>query len=361
MFKSFLVCVVCLTVVLSAALAEERPFSVGFVLALSGPWAEFGEAQKNALELARLEAPALFSGIKFIYEDGAHQPALSLSAYRKLKSQDQVNIVFVWGVQPAEILAPLAEQDKLPLLVSAQAASVARQRKYVIRTINYSEQYSQKLLEFARHENKHRLALVIAQMSFYELLAEGLKNNLADGESLTVLESVTPETSDFRTTITKAKQGKFDWLGLYLAPPQILAFLAQASQQEFHPQYFGATPFQSDSLIQQANGALENSIYVHNIVTADFKSRYSAHFGNDHQIPWAANAYDTASLIGRLFSDSNAALSGEEIIQRISSVSGGSGAGGPYVLRNLPETGRYLEYPLAVYRVVAGKHLAVWQ
>src|SRR5690606_14413474 len=120
------------------ALAEETLFKVGVILPLSGPWAEFGEAQKSGFELARMSAPDNFRNIRFIYEDGEHQGHQTIAAYRKLRNRDNVNIVFVWGVMPADVIAPLAEREGVPLLVSAQVVDVAKGRKYVLRTINYS-------------------------------------------------------------------------------------------------------------------------------------------------------------------------------------------------------------------------------
>ena len=54
-----------------------------------------------------------------------------------------------------------------------------------------------------------------------------------------------------------------------------------------------------------------------------------------------------------------AALAPAEIMQRFESVKARDGAGGRFVFRNSPETGRYFEYPIAVYRIEGNRHVVV--
>jgi len=50
-------------------LEENASLVVGVSLALSGPVAEYGEALRNGIELAREEHSDLLSDIRFLYED----------------------------------------------------------------------------------------------------------------------------------------------------------------------------------------------------------------------------------------------------------------------------------------------------
>jgi len=345
----------------SAAKAESdaNRFRIGFILSLTGSWAEFGTAQQNALRMAREEHPELFINIDFIVEDCGHLGKEVMSAFQKLTAVDKVNAVFVWGVEPALIAAPVAEARKIPVIASAQAAPASRGRKYVMRTLNYSEQYSEKLLEYFRTQSIKKIAIVQAEMSYYNLLIEGIRANLDLDEQLEIIDNYPPSAADFNTTIAKLKTRKFDALGLYLTPQQILEFYREAAAQNLHPFVFGTHPFQSKRIVADAGGLMSGAVYVHNIVTEDFYQRYTAKFSDDNQIPWAANAYDAAILFGKLFNNLSPPPSSDRIIEMLSSIQPQEGAGGKYRFRETVEAGKFFEYPIGVFRIDGSKHRRV--
>ena len=342
-----------------AAFAEQpgsKKLKAGFILPLSGPFAEFGEAQRNGIELARSEKPELFLNLELIYEDGAHDGSRTASAFHKLKSVDHVDLVYVFGAEPALIVAPLAEAARLPMIASAQAAPASLSRTYVIRSINYTAQYSKKLLDYFSSRRIHRLALIQAEMSYYNLLVEGLRAGLTPGQTLEIVDTYPPADSNLRSSVTKLRTKNYDALGLFLAPKQILEVLRELKSQKAHPPIFGAAPFQSSSLNEQSEGAMNGAVYVHNIVIDAYRNRYLERFGNDHQIPWAANAFDVANLIGEVSSRSNFQPSPEEILGALRFSGTRSGAGGNYTFHADRLGGQYFEYPLAVYRIEDGEH-----
>jgi ABC-type branched-subunit amino acid transport system substrate-binding protein len=341
--------------------ANSPDFKVGFILSLSGTWAEYGIAQRNALDLARLDYPDKFRSIDFSYEDCGLQGIAAVSAFNKLRSVNNVNLMYVWGVEPSLIVAPLAESLKVPLIAAAQAAPPAIGRKYVIRSMNYSEQYSRKLLDYFRKEQITRIGIIQADMSFYNLLVEGLIKNKIPAETIDVIGSIPPSVSDFRSIIARIKAHPYQSIGVYLTPPQILEFYREAQELHLSVKTFGATPFQSGSLAAKAGGLLEGAVYVHNLVTDDFRTRYAARYGNDEQLPWAANAYDMALLLADLFGHLREPLDSDEIIAKLSSVTERVGVGGRYIFRDVPGIGKYFEYPLAVFRISGGKHEIVLQ
>ncbi len=335
--------------------AEEPTLKVGFVLSMTGVWSEYGIAQKNGLELARQDYPENFKNIQFIFEDCGHQGTMTLSAYNKLTNWDHINLLYAWGVQPVEILAPLAESARLPMLASAQVASAAKGRHFVIRSLNYSEQNSKKLLEFLRMEGDKKLGLVQVQMSYYDLLRAGMEKHLKPSESLELIEHVGPEATDFRTIVLKAKQQNYDRIGLFLTPPQMLEFVREAAQLKFKYRIFGMHPLQSTTLKKQAGGLLDGAVYVHNMVSDEFRAKYTSAYGNDQQIPWAANAYDMGVLIGDLFGGEKKTPDADEIMNKFRAVKERDGVGGHFVFRDTPETGMFYDYPLAVYKVSSGQ------
>ena len=258
---------------------NQKSYKIGFILSLTGAWGHFGEAQRHALEMAREDRSELFKNVSFIYEDCQYISKNAVTAFNKLVNINKVDAIFVWGVEPSLVLAPLAESLKVPLFVSALDPSAAIKRKYVIRTINYAAQHSTKLIDYLASKNFNDIAIVKSEISFFDILVNGLSNNLSEDQKLTIVDNYLPGQLDFRSTITKLKKENFDALGVYLGPDQVSQFFKQASEQDLKLQFFGATPFQSNKVIRDAKGAMQGAYFAHNYVSEDFREKYRQRVG----------------------------------------------------------------------------------
>ncbi len=328
-------------------------FKVGLILTLSGEWAEYGIAQENSIKLAIADNPSKFSNIKFFIEDSEYSTRKIISSFNKLIDQDKVDIVFIWGVEPARIIAPIAERKKTPLAVSAIIPNTAIGSNYVFRTINYDKQYALKLLEYLEKEKRKKIAIFKSQLAYHDILVNALIDNASKSMKFEVIADVLPNDSDFRTYPNKIINKNFDSIGVFLSPRQIIQLLNNLNTYKIKLPLFGPQTFQSKSLNIEANGRLENAIFVHNYVEKDFYKKYLTKYKNDHQIPWGANAYDFALLTSRLFSNITKKPTAKEIIKKFSSIQSGHGAGGSYNLVNLPETGLFFDYQLSVQRITS--------
>lgn len=354
-------CVLALAIAAPSRAEEEPLFKVGMILSSTGPWAEFGEAQAHALDLAREMFPSRFSRIRFIVEDCHYSGRDAVAAFNRLRDVDKVNLVFVWGVEPALAVAPIAESTKTPLVVSAVVTSVAQGKKYVIRSINPAEHHSVAIMEYLRTLGYKRIGLVKSQVSFFDVLTDGLRQNLRPNESLEIIDDVLPMEMDFRTTVAKAKRKSFDVIGVLISPSQSLNLFKELRAQRVTVPIFGVSPLQSRSLIQQAGGAMEGVLFVHNDVSPEFEDLYVKRFGNDIQIPWAANAFDFSLLIGELFNTLDKTPSAERILTLLSSARMQNGAGGPFTFVDSPSHGKYFEYPIVVKKISGGDFTKVFE
>jgi ABC-type branched-subunit amino acid transport system substrate-binding protein len=324
---------------------------IGFVLTLSGKWAEYGEAQKNALELARKDHPELFTNIDFIYEDCQYLGRYAVSAFHKLREKDKVDLIFVWGVRSSLVLAPLVDRYKLPLMISGQISRNEPKREYAVRTINYAEQYSEKLVEYLRYKGIKRIGIIKTELAFYNDRINGIKSYLKPGESLEVFHELLYDDTDLRTVVSSLRNKKFDIIGLYLTPRQIINFYREAENQKLSFQTFGSTPFQSRDLLKATAGLMEGAIYIHNDISPAFHKRYLSEYGNDTQIPWSANAYDFAILAGELLNGLPKIKSKEKILALFRDFAPREGAGGKFKFVHSDSFGGYFEYPVVVKQV----------
>lgn len=337
---------------------SQSKLKVGLILSLSGTWEEYGEAQKNAIELARKDFSRQLSNVEFIYEDCQYGGKSAASAFNKLRTVDNVDIMFVWGVEPSQAVAPLAKRYKIPLFASTVDPNTSKDNDYVIRTFNNIEDYSRKFMEYARTKNYKNIGLVQVELSYFDLLRDALIKFSTKDQKVEVLESVIAGDTGLRTIATKLTKENYDIFGLYLTHGQTLKFYRLMEALKIDIPVFGASPFMSETLIRDAGGRMEGSIFTHNYVTPEFKKRYKDAYKSDFQIPWAANAYDFVHIVADLYGNLEVKPSAEEIIQKVvTSVKKRNGVGGGYTLIDSKEYGRYFEYPIIVYKIENGTYL----
>lgn len=339
----------------SFARADDYNFQIGVSIPLSGAFAEFGVAVKNGFTLAREEDPRAFQSITITFEDDRYDPKTTVSNFSKFVEINQVDLVFVWGNEPALGIVPLAERKRVPTVVVAQHPKAAAGYRYVIRFINPAQDYAKAILEYLRAKQLKKIGAIKAEISFFNILLDELKLNLLPDESLVEVETVLPQEVDFRSAIGKLKKRDFDILGVYLVPPQVGPFYRQAAAQAFHPQTFGTTIFESETVIRDALGLMSGAVYSH--ITADdsFRDRYRKRFNDDSELGYAANAFDFANLMAKLFGDLSSRPHSEAVLSAISGVTDGVGASGPYRASFQPRYGKFFSFPVVVKKVDGGR------
>lgn len=221
----------------------------------------------------------------------------------------------------------------------------------MIRFVNDGSEFSETLLDYLRTQKIQRLGIVKSELSFFNMLVDGLTTKAEAGELIEVFDTFLPAETDFRSSILKLKSKKFDVLGVYVTPPQVGLFFNQANELNFHPRTFGATPFESKSVIASAWPLMQEAVYTHNAVTEPFRERYSSRYGSDVQLSYAANAYDFAMLTSGLFTSREERYSADEIINAYAASKPAVGASGPYRFVTSPESGNHFEFDIVVRRI----------
>ena len=332
------------------AYSEELRFRVGVSLPLSGPLAEYGVAVQNGIEMARSENPSAFRRLDFVYQDNAYDAKKAVSSFQRLVDVDHVDEIMVWGNEPALSVAPIAEQRKTPLIAIAQYAQASAGKEYVIRFLNSGQQYSDALLAYLRQQQVKNILVVQSELSFFNMLVDGLQAGLKD-EKVEVIQRFLPAETDFRSLIVKLKTRRFDILGVYLVAPQIPQFFKQAAELNFQPRTFGASPFESKSVIADAWRLMNGAVFTHNGVVQEFRDKYTESFKNDMQLAYAANAYDFANLTAKLFGKLEQKLTADQVLAAYSSVKLTCGASGPFHFADSPEDGKHFVFDIVVKKI----------
>lgn len=337
------------------SVADSISFKVGLSLPLTGAWAEYGVAVRNGIELAKQDYPELFKNITFLYEDDHYDPKAAVGVFNKLVDLEQIDLFYVWGNESALAIAPIAEKREIPTVVVSQHPASGKGYQYLIRFINPAEDLAIATLKYFRKLNIKGISLVKSEVSIFNILADELKNNLAGDEQLEIYDSFLPNDLDFKTSIAKLKKREMDILGLYLTPPQLVQFLRQAKEQNFKPKLFGFTPFENQLTLKNVVNELDGAFFPQLNVQEDFIRRYVQEYNDDTQITYAANAYQFAIIVGKLFNDHDKNFSNTEVISAFRNIPEGDSPNGHYQFKTSDKSGQYFEFPVVIRRFEQGR------
>jgi len=333
---SLFISLLCLFVSVTEVRAEDSKFKIGMILPLSGPAADYGQSIENCVSLARADQPELFSNIQFIYEDAFHDPTKAVSALRKLMSIDKVDLVYTWGVPFCKALAPIAESRKIPFVGQCIDQISSAGRKYVVRFMNYTDEYLQVQTLELKKRGLNRIGVLLGAHPYLGEMYAALKRSLREGQSVKLIDSYQIHNTDLKSSISKIRRSDFDVIGVFLYPGQVAQFYRQAREQKMELPTFGTNLFESVSELKLAGGAMDGSIFTTNTVHTDFIRRYVEKYKNVSQLGFGALAYEFSLLAGKLYNERGSQLSAEEIINRLTS---------------LPPPGRYRSRSIRIQRL----------
>jgi branched-chain amino acid transport system substrate-binding protein len=188
--------------VISGGLAKKQNnIAVGAILSLTGPAQYFGEETKKGMDLANQDG-----AVNFVYEDSLSDASSAISAYNKLKSQDNIQAVILSLSNVANAVVPITEKDKmfsLQTLVSARKV----QGDMSIRYFTSAEQEAPIMAKFAINNLKlNRVALLGSTDEYGQTYAEVFKTVFESmGGKIVINESYDKKSQDFKTQLTKIK------------------------------------------------------------------------------------------------------------------------------------------------------------
>ena len=336
---------------LSVSVCAAEPLTVGVSIPLTGGLAEYGVAIRNGIELAREEQPELLKNLRIVFDDNRYDPKLAVLGLNRMVDLEQVDLMYLWGVEPGLGAAPVAERRKVPTFVVSQHPNASAGYHYLIRYISPAEKYSAVMLEYLRAKGLKRFGILKSEISFFNVLIDEFAKRLAPDEELTVVQSFLPAESDFRSVVARLKRERFDAIGVYLFPAQLGQFFRAAAEQGYRPRAFGTTAFESATVIKSSFENMNGSVYSHVGFDPAFRERYVKRFGDDIEIAYAANSYDFISLTGKLFGAAAKRPAAEEILNAFMASPPETGVSGLRTFRGTEAEGRYFDFPVVVRRI----------
>ncbi len=334
-----------LLILIFAQVTISEPLRVGISVPLTGDIAEYGTAVKNGFELAKNENSSQFRDIELSFEDNQYDSKKAISAYNKLVTFNKVSLIYNWGEAPLNAVAPLAERNKIPLLSLSLDANPAKDKKYVIRTINSSYEYANCLLKHLEKRKIKNIGIIALEDPFIDSMIDGLKASVSETQNIDIAYTFLPDTIDFKTAILKLKAKNYDAIGVYLFPGQVSTFYKQAAAYGLRTPTFGTDIFESKTEAKQANGLMDGSVFPSVNVPKNFLEKYEKKFSNVIQIAYGYNAYVVAKMLPAIKKELPENYSGQDVLKSISKIKDSS------FKLTVDKFGKYFQFPLVVKEV----------
>lgn len=333
--------------------ADQPKVKIGVISTLSGGMATIGTAVQRGINLARAERPELFQNIEFTFEDDQYSAKQSIAAYRSLRDVPRVRLIFGFGNVLAYAIGPLLEHDHIPMLNFNFEAAPVVGRRFIVRTMNHTDQYVAALAAHLLRSGQAEFPVVRSESSFFQTMVTGLTAHVRESAQVRELAVIPPGEMDFRSTILKLKPFARAHLGLFLFPDQLLAFMRQARESGFEAKIFGTDLCETAASLATAGDLMESCIFPDNEASADFRARYLKRYGDRAQLTFAGSAYDMTILVGEILRD-NPTLESEKFLEALANVRARQGVLGEYSYKHTREFGDFFEYPIRVKQIKRG-------
>ncbi len=199
--------------------ANDATITVGAILPLSGPAAQFGEVFKSGLESGLGSDPH----IKIIYEDSKGDPATATAAFHKLTAVGNLDIVISNLTKASIPLTPLAKQNQVPLLISLVAGihATSSDNDYAYRLFWTTDQTAQLFVDRVLAKGYKHIAILQAKNEASQSNVDAILPALERAGVRVTHETFQDTDTDYRTQLQKIKSNK----------PQALAIMAVPAGQ----------------------------------------------------------------------------------------------------------------------------------
>ena len=327
---------------------DDDVITIGFVGPLTGDGVSYGEPISNGARLAvdEINAAGGVNGrtLEIIYEDGKCASEDALNAARKLVNIDGVKII-VGGMCSGETFAVLPVAEEAGVVVISPASTspdLTGISPYFFRNAPSDDEGGRSLARFATKEYK-KIALISEETDFAQGFARVFRESVfLNGGEVVADESYAPDTSDFRSILTKIKAAEPE--ALFVNPQTEIAggaIVKQARELGITAALLGSNVVGASKSVEIAGDHLEGLVYVdapglnpNNPKAAAFLDAYRMRYGGDLGIEFlTASTYDVVYIFAQAIEMVGSADDPEALRSYISTMGNFNGAIGSYRFR----------------------------
>ncbi len=147
------------------AAAQAKPFKIGMLLPMTGPFASTGRQIENGARLYMAQQGNKVAGreVELVIKDDTGVPDITKRLAQELVVNDKVDVLAGFGLTPLALAtAPIATQSKTPMVVMAAATSIITEASpYIVRTSMTLPQVTLGVAEWAPKNNIKKVVTLV--------------------------------------------------------------------------------------------------------------------------------------------------------------------------------------------------------
>ncbi len=292
--------------------ADGEGFKIGGIGPVTGGAAVYGQAVKNAAELAveEINAAGGVNGTQLVFkfEDDEHDAEKSVNAYNTLKDWNMQILMGTVTSTPCVAVTEKTKEDNMFQLTPSGSAVPCVQYDNAFR-VCFSDPNQGKASAQYIGENKlaSKVAVIydssdVYSSGIYEKFAEEAKNQ---GIEVVATEAFTADNkTDFTTQLLKAKDNGAELVFLPIYYQEATLILKQADSMGFAPTFFGCDGLDGILGVENFDTKLAEGVMLLTPFAADasddltknFVTKYKEKYGETPN-QFAADAYDAIYII----------------------------------------------------------------
>ena len=250
----------------SQAPGATEQLTIGAVLPLTGPYAEYGENAVVALQVAAEELNRAGPlRLRLVAEDDQADPAKAVSALQKLIGVHHVKFV-IGGFTSScsEAMYPIAQWSGV-LMFSSSTSTPSLTKDTPLFFRNWPSDCDQARIFASQTINrfKKKSASLLYSNSEYGVDAKEVFHQAYEelGGKVVVEEAYAPKATDFRKQIERLLDNPAECIWLFGYYSEMGHFLRQARELGLRAQFFGQEGIEGAELLEIAGGGAEGLIY----------------------------------------------------------------------------------------------------
>ena len=323
---------------------------IGALLILSGDFGQYGEASRNAVQMAvdtYNNNPENTRKAEIIYEDTKADPKTAVSAYQKLTSLDKVDVILgpLLQVEMAAI-EPLVKEDDMPVFSIAPIPMEQRgttANPLVIWPDPTLE--SQQMAQYVYDQGVRKIGILNTRDAWESEVSEAFAEKFKSlGGEVAGQEIVLPDSTDTSLPVTKIIATKPDavFIGTYY---KFVYFVRKLRELGFKGSLYSIEI--DTSLADLTKPHSDNLQFISPaFYTPEFTEEYQKLYGATPSIP-SGQAYDATNILLSVVMGTN---NSDEILSNMSKLRNFAGVSGKIEF----DKNHRATFPLSIFEIQSG-------
>lgn len=280
---------------------EQDPIiKIGVAVPLTGNFGQYGQWIREGVDLA------VDNTMRVYYEDTMGDPKEAVNAVNKLIKIDKVDVIIGdWTSGGTLAAAPIAEENKVPMIALALSPKIRDAGDYIFRNFPDATIQTKALAEFAKKHNLDDIATLYVNNDF----GVAAKDAFGKDVDTVIVEAFEGGDNDFRTQLAKIKDRGVDAVFVAGYNKHYGLIFKQAKELGLDAQMLALAPVQAKQVIDIAGDAADGVVYTYffdekseDPLVRDFQNKYVGTYGYEAEL-FAATAYDTVNIIKKAAGD----------------------------------------------------------